>query len=153
MPEIAEAASQIAHAVVPLEPIKVRAKFFFEGEKKWFIKGVTYGPFAPDAQGDFVGDPEKARRDFALMQELGINLLRIYHVPPRWFLDVVREFRLRVPISIPCARAWFCAHSLGSVAMTRLTPASWMSDAIPYPAAPRPIWPTAASCTGPSSAR
>ena len=28
-------------------PVRVRAKFFFEGEKKFFIKGVTYGPFAP----------------------------------------------------------------------------------------------------------
>jgi O-antigen biosynthesis protein len=103
MPEIAEAVVPIAKTVVPLEPIKVRAKFFFEGEQKWFIKGATYGPFAPDAQGDFVGDPEKARRDFALMQELGINLLRVYHVPPRWFLDVAREFRMRVLISIPWA--------------------------------------------------
>src|SRR6202012_2975821 len=103
MPEIAEAAAPVANPVVPLEPIKVRAKFFFEGDKKWFIKGVTYGPFAPDAQGDFVGDPEKARRDFTLMQDLGINLLRIYHIPPRWFLDVAREFRLRVLISIPWA--------------------------------------------------
>ena len=34
-----------------LTPIKVRAKFFFEGEKKFFVKGVTYGPFAPDADG------------------------------------------------------------------------------------------------------
>ncbi len=86
-----------------LPRICVRAKFFFEGDKKWFIKGVTYGPFAPDEAGDFVGDPEKARKDFALMQELGINLLRIYHIPPRWFLDLAREFHLRVLISIPWA--------------------------------------------------
>ena len=87
----------------PLLPIRARAKFFFEGDRKWFIKGVTYGPFAPDEAGDFVGDPEKARQDFTLMQELGANLLRIYHVPPRWFLDLAREFRLRVLISLPWA--------------------------------------------------
>ncbi len=90
-------------STAPLEPIRVRAKFLFEGDRKWFVKGVTYGPFAPDAEGHFVGTPEKARRDFALMQELGVNLLRIYHVPPRWFLDVAREHRLRVLISIPWA--------------------------------------------------
>ena len=84
-------------------PIRVRAKFFFEGDRKFFVKGVTYGPFAPDAEGHFVGDPEKARADFALMRELGVNLLRIYHIPPRWFLDLCREFRLRVLISIPWA--------------------------------------------------
>jgi glycosyltransferase involved in cell wall biosynthesis len=85
----------------PLLPIRVRAKFFFDGDEKFFLKGVTYGPFAPDAEGHFVGNPEKARRDFELIRELGINLLRLYHVPPVWFLDLCREFRLRVLISIP----------------------------------------------------
>ena len=103
MPEVFAPSAPPANVLPSLAPIRVRAKFFFEDGKKWFIKGVTYGPFAPDAAGDFVGDPEKARKDFALMQELGINLLRIYHIPPRWFLDVAREFRLRVLISIPWA--------------------------------------------------
>ncbi len=87
----------------PLEPIRVRAKFFFEGDRKFFIKGVTYGPFAPDAAGEFFGTPEKARTDFKLMFEIGVNLLRVYYVPPRWFLDLCREFGLRVLISIPWA--------------------------------------------------
>ncbi|MGA3170233.1 MAG: glycosyltransferase [Chthoniobacteraceae bacterium] len=87
----------------PLPQIRARAKFFVEGDEKFFLKGVTYGPFAPDAEGFFVGDPEKARRDFEMIQELGINLLRLYHVPPAWFLDLCRENRLRVLISIPWA--------------------------------------------------
>lgn len=84
-------------------PIRVRAKFLFEGDKKFFLKGVTYGPFAPDAEGFYVGNPEKARADFALIQKMGANLLRIYHVPPRWFLDLAQQFHLRVMISIPWA--------------------------------------------------
>ncbi|MCE9610065.1 MAG: glycosyltransferase [Chthoniobacter sp.] len=103
MPDALASSAPPAASPAPLPQICVRAKFFFEGDRKWFIKGVTYGPFAPDAAGDFVGDPVKARRDFALMQEMGINLLRIYHVPPKWFLDLAREFRLRVLISIPWA--------------------------------------------------
>ncbi len=100
----ASAESPASLATSPtLEPIRVRAKFFFAGERKFFVKGVTYGPFAPDAEGHFVGDATKAQRDFALMREMGINLLRIYHVPPRWFLDTAREFGLRVLISIPWA--------------------------------------------------
>jgi glycosyltransferase involved in cell wall biosynthesis len=87
----------------PLPPIRVRAKFFFDGDEKFFLKGVTYGPFAPDAEGHFVGTPAGARRDFEMMQALGINLLRLYHVPPSWFLDLCREFRLRALISIPWA--------------------------------------------------
>ncbi len=84
-------------------PVRVRAKFFFEGDQRFFLKGVTYGPFAPDAEGHFVGYPAQARRDFELIQGLGINLLRLYHVPPAWFLELCREFRLRVLISIPWA--------------------------------------------------
>ncbi len=97
------ALAPVPAATASLPPIRVRAKFFFEGDRKWFIKGVTYGPFAPDDAGDFVGNPEQAARDFELMRELGINLLRIYHIPPRWFLDLAREFGLRVLISIPWA--------------------------------------------------
>ena len=84
-----------------LPPVRVRAKFFFAGDRKFFIKGVTYGPFKPNADGDYLPSPERARQDFALMTELGVNLLRIYHVPPAWFLDLCREFGLRVLVSIP----------------------------------------------------
>src|SRR5438046_1686169 len=83
-----------------MEPIRVRAKFFFEGDRKFFVKGVTYGPFKPDVHGFYVGTPEKVRADFRLMQQLGVNVLRVYHVPPGWFLDICREFRLRVLITI-----------------------------------------------------
>ena len=89
--------------LVDLEPVEVRAKFLFEGDKKFFLKGVTYGPFAPDADGNFFGPPEGARRDFELLREMGANLLRVYYVPPRWFLDLAREFGLRLLISIPWA--------------------------------------------------
>jgi glycosyltransferase involved in cell wall biosynthesis len=84
-----------------LLPIRVQAKFFFEGDTKWFLKGVTYGPFKPNADGDFISSPDQARRDFALMRDLGVNLIRVYHVPPRWLLDMAAEFHLRVLISIP----------------------------------------------------
>jgi O-antigen biosynthesis protein len=93
----------LAAPPAPLLPIRVRAKFFFEGDEKFFLKGVTYGPFAPDDKGDFVGNPEQARRDLAMIREIGINLVRLYHVPPVWFLDLCREFRIRALISIPWA--------------------------------------------------
>ena len=85
------------------ERIRVRAKFFFEGEQKFFLKGITYGPFSPDANGDYVGTPERVKSDLAQMRELGVNTLRVYHVPPRWFLDALLEAGLGVLISIPWA--------------------------------------------------
>jgi endo-1,4-beta-mannosidase len=81
--------------------ITVRSKFFFEGEKKFFLKGVTYGPFAPDAEGFQYGTPEQAARDLAAIQKTGANLLRPYTSPPRWFLDLCHEYELKVLLSIP----------------------------------------------------
>ncbi len=92
-----------ATAVAVQNRVRVHAKFFFRGEHKFFLQGITYGPFHPDAQGDFVGTPDKVRADLALMQELGVNLLRVYHVPPRWFMDLLAEFGMLVLISIPWA--------------------------------------------------
>jgi len=89
--------------VISTAPVRVQAKFFFEGEKKFFVKGVTYGPFAPDKEGHHFGTPEKARADLAMMRETGINLVRIYYVPPRWFLDACAEHGIRCLISIPWA--------------------------------------------------
>ena len=86
-----------------LLPVRVRAKFFFEGDQKFFIKGVTYGPFAPDANGEYFGTPESVAKDMDLMVAAGVNLVRIYYVPPRWFLDICAARRIRALISIPWA--------------------------------------------------
>ncbi len=83
--------------------IRVRAKFFFEGDRKFFLKGVTYGPFAPDDAGDYFGPPQRVREDFQLIRAMGGNLLRVYYVPPDWFMALCVEFGLRVLISIPWA--------------------------------------------------
>jgi O-antigen biosynthesis protein len=82
-------------------PIRAAAKFFLEGDRKFFVKGVTYGPFRPDAEGHFLGTPEQAARDLAQMREIGLNVVRIYHTPPRWFLDACANAGMRVLITLP----------------------------------------------------
>ena len=79
--------------------VRAVAKFFFEGDRKFFVKGVTYGPFKPDAQGHYLGSEGKLARDLELMREIGINLLRIYHTPPLWFLDQCAAAGMRVLIT------------------------------------------------------
>jgi len=81
--------------------IRAVAKFFFEGDRKFFIKGVTYGPFRPDAEGHYLGRPEQVDTDLALMPQIGLNVLRIYHAPPRWFLDRCAAAGMRVLITLP----------------------------------------------------
>jgi len=93
-----------APAVTDLPRLVPRAKFFFEGDRKFYLQGVTYGPFRPAKEGGpQLPTPEKAARDLRLMRELGINVLRVYHTPPRWFLDLAQAERIRVMVTIP----WF----------------------------------------------
>src|SRR5436190_7446859 len=91
-------------AVASLAPIRAVAKFFFEGDRKFFVKGVTYGPFKPDAEGHFLGPREQVERDLRQMREAGLNVVRIYHIPPRWFLDCCGAARMRVLITVPWAK-------------------------------------------------
>jgi GT2 family glycosyltransferase len=82
-------------------PIRAVAKFFLEGDRKFFVKGVTYGPFRPDSEGHYLGPPDQVQRDLAQMREIGLNVIRIYHVPPRWFLDSCVAAGVRVLITLP----------------------------------------------------
>lgn len=81
--------------------VRVDGKFFRLGGKKFYVKGVTYGPFAPDARGEFFGSPERVRADFEMIRQLGANVLRVYYVPSKWFLDLALEFDLRVLVDVP----------------------------------------------------
>jgi GT2 family glycosyltransferase len=90
-----------AVAVSEKLPLTARGKFFFRGERKVYLRGVTYGPFAPGADGSQFPLPALARRDLTLMRELGANMLRCFTVPPRWFLDLAHEHDIGVLIGLP----------------------------------------------------
>src|SRR5262249_17480027 len=86
-----------------VERLETRGKFFFSGAEKVFLKGVTYGPFAPDGSGTQFPDPAVVKDDFSLMVELGANTLRPFTLPPRWLLDSAAEHGLRLLVGIPWA--------------------------------------------------
>lgn len=81
--------------------VNVDGKFFRAGTRKFHPKGVAYGPFAPNGAGECLAGPEQTRRDFALIRELGANLLRVYTVPPAWFLDLAEAHDLRLLVDVP----------------------------------------------------
>ena len=81
--------------------MSVGGKFFRLGEKKFYAKGIAYGPFAPNAAGQPFASPEQTARDLAQIRDLGANVIRVYHVPAKWFLDLAAEHQLRVLIDIP----------------------------------------------------
>src|SRR5499425_3011021 len=84
-------------------PPSVGGKFFFVGDHKLYLRGVSYGPFATTTHGFPFPDQPTLERDFTLMAELGSNCLRTFTVPPRWLLDRAAEHGLRVLITIPWA--------------------------------------------------
>ena len=79
----------------------VDGKFFRLGAEKFCAKGLAYGPFAPNPRGEPFASPEQTARDFALAREAGANLLRVYYVPPRWFLDLAAQHDLLLLVDIP----------------------------------------------------
>src|SRR5690349_23124542 len=81
--------------------VTVDGKFFRLGEAKFHLKGVSYGPFAPDAATGTFAPREQTARDFAQIRELGANLVRVYHVPPAWLLDLAQEHGLKLLVDIP----------------------------------------------------
>jgi GT2 family glycosyltransferase len=83
------------------ERIRVDGKFFRCGKSKWFVKGLTYGPFAPGADGFFLPQLPCVRCDFTRISQLGGNAIRVYHEPPRCLLDEALAAGLRVMIDVP----------------------------------------------------
>src|SRR5215468_4528216 len=80
---------------------RVAGKFIFIGDEKFYVRGVTYGPFKPEADGCEFHDPQTVERDFALMAANHINTVRTYTMPPRWLLDIALRHNLRVMVGLP----------------------------------------------------
>lgn len=81
--------------------IEARGKFFFAGEEKFYVRGVTYGPFCPEEDASEYHTPERVQQDFEKMAAWGFNTVRVYTVPPRWLLDIAARYGLRVLIGLP----------------------------------------------------
>jgi O-antigen biosynthesis protein len=81
--------------------IRVHGKFFFIGEKKHFIKGVTYGPFPKGSHGAEFPERAIVDSDFSTMAEAGINTVRVFTVPPAWLLDAAEEAGLKLLVGLP----------------------------------------------------
>jgi O-antigen biosynthesis protein len=82
-------------------PPRVAGKFLYRVGEKFWVKGVTYGTFRPDATGDGYHDRRRVERDFADIASAGLNTVRTYTVPPRWLLDVAEQHGLLVMVGVP----------------------------------------------------
>ena len=87
--------------VAAAAPLRVDGKFFRAGTAKHFVKGVTYGPFAPGSHDTQFPELDMVERDFALMVTAGINTVRVFTVPPVLLLDVAQRHGLKVLVGLP----------------------------------------------------
>jgi GT2 family glycosyltransferase len=80
---------------------RVDGKQFLHGDNRFRVHGVTYGPFAPGADGHQFPSPDIVAEDFARMGDVGVTAIRTYHVPPEWFLRIADEAGLGVFVDVP----------------------------------------------------
>src|SRR5437667_8988129 len=92
-------------ATVALDRLSVRGKFLFAGEEKFFVRGVTYGTFRPNAQGEEFPEPAIVERDFAKMAANEVNAVRTYTPPPGWLLAAAQRHGLRIMAGLPVERS------------------------------------------------
>jgi cellulose synthase/poly-beta-1,6-N-acetylglucosamine synthase-like glycosyltransferase len=63
--------------------IEVDGKFFARGGRRFAVRGVTYGTFAPrQRDGERFPPRSQMKADFAAMREAGFNTVRTYTAPP-----------------------------------------------------------------------
>ena len=74
------------------------------GQQRFIPKGVSYGTFAPNAQGEQFPSLKQVAADFSLMRSYGINTVRTYTVPSQSVLDEAARAGLRLMVGIPWAQ-------------------------------------------------
>jgi len=81
--------------------LAAHGKYLLDGAQKFYLRGVSYGPFAANSRGERYPEPERAAADFALMNRLGANLIRLYVPPPPWMVEEAQKAGLRMMLGIP----------------------------------------------------
>src|ERR1041385_5454300 len=84
---------------------RVEGKSILVGDQKLYIKGITYGTFRPNSQGEEFPAAEVVDRDFAQMWANGINAIRTSTPPPRWMLDTALRHGIRIMAGLPVERS------------------------------------------------
>ena len=103
-PELAPVLVSSRSAALSGDLVSARGKFLWVGEQKFYVRGVTYGTFPPNARGEAFPSPKIVDLDFAAMSENGINAVRTYTAPPRWLLDKAHRHGLRVLVGLQAER-------------------------------------------------
>ena len=66
---------------------RVHGRFLTVRGERFWIKGVTYGTFRPNEDGEPFPSRRQVSDDFARMRDAGVNTVRLYSPPPDWLAD------------------------------------------------------------------
>jgi glycosyltransferase involved in cell wall biosynthesis len=77
-------------------PVEADGKFFAVGGERFEFRGVTYGTFAPRADGALFPEPERLARDLTTMRAAGFSVVRTYTVPMDDLLEAASGNGLRI---------------------------------------------------------
>jgi GT2 family glycosyltransferase len=70
---------------------QVDGKFLRVGGQRFCVKGVTYGTFRANEEGECFPPLDRARDDFARMAEAGVNTVRVYTPPSDRIADAAAD--------------------------------------------------------------
>ena len=99
--------------------VRVDGKLFVWGQERLPVRGVTYGPFAPEDDGAPFPAPRVVAADFAAMRAAGINAVRTYHLPPDWLLEAAAERGVAVFLDVPWPKHVCFLDSAGVISRPR----------------------------------
>ena len=78
----------------------VAGKFLSVDGASFSARGVTYGTFAPGADGERYPAPALVESDLSAIAAFGANAIRVYTAPPPWLLDVAVDCGLKVLVGV-----------------------------------------------------
>lgn len=90
-----------APPISSFQRISIGGMLFIRKGERVRLRGVTYGPFALNADGQPFPEEKLIHDDFQQMQSAGINSIRTYHLPPEGLLAEAEETDISVFVDIP----------------------------------------------------
>jgi hypothetical protein len=85
----------------PSTAVRVDGKFLEVGGRRFLVKGVAYGTFAPDSTGAQFPDARRLAADLSAIAAAGFNTVRTYTVPSAPLLDAAAREGLQVMVGMP----------------------------------------------------
>lgn len=76
-------------------------KFFQRDGQKVFLRGVSYGPFRPNARGEAFPEDDRLSADLAHIRAMGFDTVRLYELPTEHMLHTAEALGLQLLIGIP----------------------------------------------------